>query len=310
MDLRSRYHGALFGLAVGDAMGASIEFGVYPNYHPIFDLRGGGPHALQPGQWTDDTSMALCLADSLLQCGGFDGEDQLRRYVRWMEEGYRSSTGQCFDIGNTVRRALRRFQEHPAPYCGTSDPQTAGNGSIMRVCPVPLFYRQDPRAAVARSADSSRTTHAAPVAVDACRYLGGLIVGALDGRSKEELLSPDFWPATAHETDEPLCAEISLIANGSFKLGRPLAGIKGSGYAADSLEAALWAFHHGATFLGGLYLAVNLGDDADTTGAVYGQLAGAYYGISEIPADFRRDVEQWADLSSVADALLTASKTL
>lgn len=308
MDLRSRYRGALLGLAVGDAMGASIEFGRYPNYHPIFDLRGGGPHDLQPGQWTDDTSMALCLADSLLERGGFDAQDQLERYLRWMEHGYRSSTGTCFDVGDTVRTALGRFQRDRTPHCGSDDPRSAGNGSIMRLCPVPLYYRGDPAAAIARSADSSRTTHATPTAIDACRYLGGLIVGALQGRTKQDLLSEGFSPVNGLFDREPLCPEISQIAMGSFKERRPPAEIRGSGYVVESLEAALWAFHHGGTFLGGLYLAVNLGDDADTTGAVYGQLAGAYYGDSAIPPAFRGEVSRWADLVAVADGLLAASE--
>lgn len=308
VDLLSRYHGAIFGLAVGDALGASIEFGVYPNYHPVFDLIGGGPHALEPGQWTDDTSMALCLADSLLAQPGFDAEDQLRRYVRWMREGYRSSTGVCFDIGNTVLDALRRFERDPAPDCGSEDPRSAGNGSIMRLCPVPLYFRRDPLAAIARSEESSRTTHAARTCIDACRYLGGLIVGALEGRSKEELLSPSFSPVPGLYDAQPLCVEILRVAQGSYRERRPPREIKGSGYVVESLEAALWAFHHGATFLGGLYLAVNLGDDADTTGAVYGQLAGAFYGVEEIPPDFRQRVAQWADLAQVADDLYAASQ--
>ncbi len=307
MDLKSRYRGALYGLAVGDAMGASIEFGVYPDYHPIFDLRGGGPHALRAGQWTDDASMALCLADSLLACGGFDPVDQLERYMRWQDEGYRSSTGRCFDIGMTVRQALARFKVGRAPYCGSEDPRTAGNGSIMRLCPVPLYYRRNPRAAIAHCADSSRTTHAAREAVDACRYLGGLVVGALEGRRKAELLSPRFSPVPGLYDEEPLCEGVARIADGSFKHRRPPAEIKGSGYVVESLEAALWAFHHGATFLGGLYLAVNLGDDADTTGAVYGQLAGAYYGIREIPKTFCEQVGRWADFDEVSDGLLVAS---
>ncbi|MDA8346704.1 MAG: ADP-ribosylglycohydrolase family protein [Thermaerobacter sp.] len=310
MDLRSRYRGAIYGLAVGDAMGASIEFGIYPDYHPIFDLRGGGPHNLEAGQWTDDTSMALCLADSLLHLGEFDAQDQLRRYLRWLREGYRSSTGKCFDAGGTVRTALQRFERRPAPYCGSEDPNSAGNGSIMRLCPVPLFFRSDPRVAIARSADSSRTTHAARTTIDACRYLGGLIVGALEGRTKRELLSPRFTPIAGLFDAEPLCPEIERIALGAFKNRRPPSEIKGSGYVVDSLEAALWAFYHGETFLGGLYLAVNLGNDADTTGAVFGQLAGAHFGTEEIPADFRRSVAQWADLEAVADGLYEASQSL
>lgn len=309
MDLRSRYRGAIFGMAVGDALGASIEFSIYPHYSPVFDLHGGGPHRLRAGQWTDDTSMALCLADSLLAQGGFDPQDQLRRYVRWMREGERSATGECFDLGGTVRLALERFEKQPAPYCGSEDKNAAGNGSIMRLCPVPLYFRQEPALAMARSADSSRTTHASATTVDACRYLGGLIVGALEGRPKEELLSQRFSPLLGAYDESPLCEEIDRIARGSYTQRRPPKEINGGGYVVDSLESALWAFYHGGTFLGGLYLAVNLGNDADSTGAVYGQLAGAHYGVEAIPEDFRALVSEWADLAAVADGLLAASQS-
>ncbi|EQD71324.1 ADP-ribosylglycohydrolase, partial [mine drainage metagenome] len=161
-----------------------------------------------------------------------------------------------FDVGGTVARALERFARSPAPYCGSEDPMAAGNGSIMRLCPVPLYFRRDPKRAMARSADSSRTTHATATALDACRYLGGLIVGALQGRSKEELLAARFTPVAGAYDREPLCEEVERVARGSFKERMPPREINGGGYVVDSLESALWAFFHGATFLGGLYLAV------------------------------------------------------
>jgi ADP-ribosyl-[dinitrogen reductase] hydrolase len=167
MDLRDRYRGCLLGLAVGDAVGTALEFESRGTLEPLTDMVGGGPFGLQPGQWTDDTSMALCLADSLLACGGFSPFDQLRRYLRWWREGYRSSTGRCFDIGTTTMEALRRFAGLGREYCGSDDPQKAGNGSLMRLAPVPMFYACQPAEAVARAADSSRTTHAAPNAIDA-----------------------------------------------------------------------------------------------------------------------------------------------
>ena len=306
MDLRSRYRGAMLGLAVGDALGASIEFSRHPHYAPVFEMRGGGPHHLEPGQFTDDTSMALCLADSLLASDGFDAEDQLRHYVAWWQEGLRSSTGACFDIGAATEAALKRFQLRPGPECGSLDPQSAGNGSMMRLAPVPLFFRRDPQAAVAYAARSSRTTHGATEAVDGCRYLAALILGALDGTPKHDLLRVRFAPIPGLWQDEPLAPALDAVATGDYKAMRP-PEIDGGGYVVSSLRSALWAFHHGDTFLGGLYLAVNLGNDADTTGAVYGQLAGAYYGEDAIPGTWRDLVERWADIGSVAEELLAAS---
>src|SRR5690348_11419095 len=105
LTLIDRYRGALVGLAVGDAVGTTLEFATPGTFEPITDMVGGGPFELLPGQWTDDTSMALCLAESLLHCGGHDPRDQMQRYVRWWREGHLSSTGRCFDIGRTVASA-------------------------------------------------------------------------------------------------------------------------------------------------------------------------------------------------------------
>lgn len=138
-DLVSRAQGALVGLAAGDALGTTNEFQPPGTFEPLVDMVGGGPFGLRAGQWTDDTSMALCLAESLLKCSGFDPYDQLRRYVRWYRQGHHSSTGGCFDIGNTVRGALHRFERTGDAWCGSTDPQTAGNGSLMRLAPAAVL---------------------------------------------------------------------------------------------------------------------------------------------------------------------------
>lgn len=282
MEQLERIRGCLLGLATGDALGTTLEFQPPGSFTPIDDIVGGGPFGLDPGDWTDDTSMALCLAESLIERQGFDPIDQLERYVRWWRHGHLSSTGRCFDIGNTVQDALARFERTREPYCGSADPWSAGNGSIMRLAPVPLFYARRPTEAIQRSGESSQTTHQAVAAIDACRYLGGLLVGAVNGTSKEELLAERYSPIPGYWSKHPLVDEIDEIAAGSFVQKSP-PEIKGTGYVVESLEAALWALHHGDSFREGALLAVNLGDDADTTGAVYGQLAGAVYGERGIP---------------------------
>lgn len=318
-DALQRYRGALLGLACGDALGTTLEFKRPGTFKPISDMTGGGPFHLQPGQWTDDTSMALCLAESLVEQRGFDPIDQMRRYVHWYRQGYLSSTGRCFDIGNTVREALHGFEKTGHPYSGSTHPRTAGNGSIMRLAPVALAYTSQPLKAIERCADSSRTTHATRTAVDACRYLGGLIVGALTGASKADLLGMRYCPVPDHWTKQPLVAEIDEVAVGSFKKLAPAAGasdmvgvlgfspdppsIKGTGYVVKSLEAALWAFYRSQSFEEGCLLAVNLGDDADTTGAVYGQLAGAFYGEQGIP-------EKWRDRLAKGNLIRSLAKQL
>ncbi len=277
-----RYRGSLLGLAVGDALGAPLE-GLPPgSFTPVADMMGGGFHGLEPGYWTDDTSMALCLAESLVEQRGFDPADQLERYLRWFREGHLSSTGVCFGIGNTTTEAILRFEEFREPYAGSTNPNKAGNGSIMRLAPVPLFFAQHPQEAIERSAESSRTTHGAATAVDACRYFGALLVGAANGVEKDELLSERYSPASNYWEENRLHPEVDDVAGGSFKRKEP-PEVKGTGYVVWSLEAALWAFHNSGSFEEGCLMAVNLGDDADTTAAVYGQLAGAFYGEGAIP---------------------------
>lgn len=300
MDNLERYKGCLCGLAAGDALGTTLEFKSSGSLEPIKDMIGGGPFQLKPGQWTDDTSMALCLAESLIECQGNNLKDQLERYTRWYLDGHLSSTGKCFDIGNTVKKALSNFMISGEPYSGLTDTWSAGNGSIMRLAPVPLFYARNPQEAVKKSGESSRTTHGNRLAIDACYYFGGILVGAVTGVSKEQILSKCYHPGGKEWQDIDLSPEIYEIACGSFKRREPPI-IKGIGYVVKSLEAALWAFHRSDTFEKGCLMAVNLGDDADTTGAVYGQLAGAYYGIVGIPERWlkklshRQLIEQYAE---------------
>jgi len=288
-DRLDRFRGALLGLATGDALGTTLEFRPPGTFSPITDIIGGGPFRLEPGQWTDDTSLALCLAESLVTTGRFDPVDQLTRYCRWWREGHLSSNGRCFDIGNTTVGALSTFMTTGAPYCGPTGPRTAGNGSIMRLAPVPMAFASLPADAIEACALSSRTTHGARTCVDACRYLGGLIVGALGGVDVETLLSRRYAPVEGLWDREPLCPEIDEIACGSFKERDP-PEIAGTGYVVESLEAALWALHRSDSFREGALMAVNLGDDADTTGAVYGQIAGAIYGASGIPRGWLREL--------------------
>ena len=278
-----RYCGSLLGLAVGDALGATLEFETPGSLTPITDMVGGGPFALKPGQWTDETSMALCLAESLIEKRGFDPVDQLTRYCQWYRKGYLSSVGKCFSIGMIVRGALEKFERSGEPYCGSSETYSAGNGSLIRLAPVPLFYARIPQQAIEKSGESSRTTHGVQTAIDACRYFGALLVGAVSGVDKQTLLSKRYSPALGYWEKHPLVKEIDEVACGSFKKKNPPV-IRSTGYVVKSLEAALWAFYRTKTFESGALLAVNLGNDADATGAVYGQLAGAFYGEQAIPA--------------------------
>lgn len=299
---RDRYRGCLLGLAAGDALGTTLEFKAPGSFQPIDDMVGGGPFRLKPGQWTDDTSMALCLATSLLECGKFDPMDQMLRYLRWRDEGYMSSTGECFDIGATVDQALERFRVTNDPYSGPTHPMSAGNGSLMRLAPVPMYFAAEAETAIARSGDSSRTTHGTRETVDACRYFAGLLLGALRGVDKETLLSANFCPVEKMWETYPLSERIADIAGGSFKSLQP-PDIRGSGYVVHTLEAALWAFHHTGEFREGALKVANLGEDADTTAAVFGQIAGAHYGVESIPAEWRTQLTMKTEIVAMADSI-------
>ena len=309
--VRDRYRGALLGLAAGDALGTTLEFCRPGTFTPIDDMVGGGPFHLNPGEWTDDTSMALCLAESLVERAGFDPVDQLERYVRWRRNGHLSSNGRCFDIGTTVNAALARFERTRDPWPGATDPHAAGNGSLMRLAPVVLAHAHDPVLAVRLAADSSRTTHGAPEAVDACRWFAILLLRALDPHAhRKSILSASLSEVERSALgDEPLAPRIAEVAAGSFAERNP-PDITGEGYVVRSLEAALWAFHRAETFRDGALLAVNLGDDADTTGAIYGQLAGAFHGEREIPAAWRNRLAHRELIASFADRLLELRMTL
>jgi ADP-ribosyl-[dinitrogen reductase] hydrolase len=294
-DTRDRLRGCLLGLAVGDAVGTTVEFSARGTFPTVRDMVGGGPFGLRPGQWTDDTSMALCLATSLVEVGGFDAADQMRRYCRWRDEGYLSSTGACFDIGNTVAAALRRFGQSGDPFSGSEDPHTAGNGSIMRLAPVPMFYFPDIDAAEHYAAESSRTTHGTAECVDACRLLARMIVRALRGDSRAEVLGGDS------DTFEGAGAIVG-IARGEYR-EKAEAEVRGSGYVVESLEAALWCFERTDSFEDAVLQAVNLGEDADTTAAVCGQIAGAHYGEAKIPEPWLSRLTMRGEISALADRL-------
>lgn len=288
---RDRKRGCLLGLAVGDALGAAVEFKSPGTFTPVTHYRGGGPHGIEAGAWTDDTSMALALADSIAQCG-WDLDDQARRYVAWWKEGEYSVTGSCFDIGIATRQALARFAASgDASQSGDRASQSSGNGSIMRLAPVPIRYASylpSQTTELLRLAEqSSLPTHGSEQCLSACRYMTLVLVGLIQGADRQAVLSPDWPPLVELQAATSVHGEVAEVIAGSYRRKRP-PEIKGSGYVVRSLEAALWAFYEAKDFREAVLRAVNLGDDSDTTGAVCGQFAGAFWGEHGIP-------ETWLD---------------
>jgi ADP-ribosyl-[dinitrogen reductase] hydrolase len=300
MNRTDRFRGCLLGLAAGDAIGTTVEFEARGSFAPVTGMAGGGPFHLEPGQWTDDTSMALCLATSLVEGHGFDALDQMERYCRWRETGYLSSNGISFDIGSTTKAALLRFRETGDPWAGSTEPDTTANGSIMRLAPVPMFFYPDIETAERMAAESSRTTHGAAECLDACRLFARMICRALAGAPRDEVLMGDAATFAGGE-------KIVALARGAYR-DKPAGEIRGRAYVVASLEAALWCFHHSSSFEEAVLAAANLGEDADTTAAVCGQLAGAHYGAGGIPAGWLECLALREEITDLADRLCRGAR--
>lgn len=303
-QLIDRSQGCFLGLALGDALGTTLEFCAKDTYEHLQDMVGGGPFRLSAGQWTDDTSMALCLSDSLLACGKHDASDQMDRYLRWFKQGENSVTGRCFDIGNTVRGALRRYQETGQAYAGSTHPDTAGNGSLMRLAPVCIFnapYKGvSIEAAIEAAAKSSLTTHQERRAIEACQVMAWLIYHVFDEAYDTKLAL--FNGLQAYGASADFSQDITQITSGSY-CSKTRDMINGTGFVVDSLEAALWCFANSSSFEQGALLAANLGEDADTTAAIYGMLAGAFYGKSGLPAKWLEKLAWCEHIETQAELL-------
>lgn len=294
MEAIERYRGALLGLACGDAVGTTVEFMPRGSFAPVTDMLGGGPFSLAPGKWTDDTSMALCLAESLVQTGRCDPVDQMARYANWYEWGYWSSTGICFDIGLTTKGAIHQFLLTGEPLAGSRDPGSAGNGSLMRLAPIAMRFGHDEELVQDMAALSSQTTHAAAECLDACRVFAVALSRALRGLPKEKVLELGGLPIGSDKIRALAVADHAA---------KPAEQIKGSGYVVNSLEAALWCYARHDNFRDAVLEAVNLGDDADTTGAIVGQIAGATYGAVGIPAAWLDRLHLAQEIAGFADSL-------
>ena len=291
---RDRAVGALTGLAVGDAIGTTLEFERRDDSaHRLTDMVGGGPFRLEAGQWTDDTSLAWALADSLVTTETFDPHDLAERFVSWWRKGKYSSTGRCFDIGLTTESALEQYERSGDPFSGPTYPSTAGNGSLMRVSPVAIRHWTNRDVMVQVAAAQSRVTHGATEAVEACVLFCDILADAIAGKPRSEVLRSRTGNYTSKVGD---------IASGSWKT-KSRSDIHGTGYVLDALEASLWCVGRTTSFASAVLMAANLRDDADTTAAITGQLAGALYGHEAIPVRWRDKIAKSRDLHSIAERL-------
>lgn len=279
--LRERFLGALLGLAVGDAVAAATQYRRPGRFVPVGDLLGGGPFDLPRGGWSDDTAMALCLAESLIECDGFDARDQVARYLSWQQQGHLSATGECLGITAGTARALARAQWRRQVFSGSHDPEVLDPEALSRVAPIAMYYFADPQLAETQAAEAARTTSQAPAVLAACRTLARALNAALAGQPRSAILARAPTPARA--------GTLPTVAG----VGAP-----------DALAAAVDAFARSDNFRDAVLAAANLGGNSDVIAAVCGALAGAHYTASSIPALWRNSLIKRELIEASADALL------
>lgn len=297
-NLRDRFLGAFLGLAVGDALAAATQYKKPGTFTPVGDMLGGGPFDLPRGAWTDDTAMALCLAESLAEKESFDPRDQVDRYTRWQQQGYLSSTGQCVGITGGTARALAQAKWRRQLYSGSHDPTQLDPEVLSRVAPVVMFFFAAPAEAITMAGDAARTTCQSAMAVEACRFFAAVLYGALASKPKNAVLSP---PAELFDQTS-LRTTVAELARHALQLGA--GGTPLAGNVVEALEAALWAFRTTDNFRDGALRVANLGANSDVAAAVYGQLAGAHYGVGSIPSTWRNSLIGKDMIEGLADRLL------
>jgi ADP-ribosyl-[dinitrogen reductase] hydrolase len=316
--LNDKLKGMFVGLAVGDMLGTTTEGLHYGSFKKITKPEGDGPHSLPLGYWTDDTSQALILADSLLQYQGYNSYDIMNRMWLWRSQGHRSSTGRCFDVGNQTSEAINQYVlRHGYVPSGVPRTTQAGNGCIMRLSPVVIasYERRTKEEIIKMARLSALETHYSDEAETATEVFADLLIKAVEAKKKDEVLAErkpnplDRFVATAED----------LIVNGVEPSPHTQSRIKAkvleakkfkeselvnSGYVIHSLQVAVWAFHNFNSFKKGMLAVANLGGDSDTNCAIYGQLAGAYWGYSSIPKQWLKVLYLKEEICRLADDLI------
>lgn len=293
MNLNDRAVGGLLALACGDALANGVEFSPRGSA-AITDMHSTRRY-LPVGQWSDDTGLALCLGESLVETNGFDAADQMRRYEGFYDrhEGWPCELGLA--PGNTLGAALKKFKHTDEPFAGSTHPLAAGNGGLMRLLPAALAAHPDSNLVRVWARESTRTTHGAQECLEASELLALVLHHLLLGETRADAL--------ASTKNEPWQSKkLQALSQGNY-LNKPDTLIKAKSYVVDTLEAALWCFASTTSLEEALLTAANLGDDCDTVAAITGQLAGCHYGVQNIP-------EGWLGVLMEKNRIETLAKQL
>ncbi len=287
----------IMGLCVADALGVPVELESREKLKkdPVMGMRGYGSHNLPPGTWSDDSSLALCLADSLSR--GLDYEDIIQNFANWLFKGEFTPHGESFGIGSVTYRALMRFKRGDNPLsCGGIEERDNGNGSLMRILPLLFHLRANYGSDFTKSDEAmeiidnvSSLTHAHKRSVIACGIYLSIASELLDGKGPEEAVGSGYAKAADYYSRRKgFAEELRHFARIPEKNFRNLLedSIKSSGYVVDTIEAALWCLLNTESYSECVLKAVNLGADTDTVGAVAGGLAGIHYGYNAIPEEW------------------------
>ena len=299
LTIEQKRLGAFWGLAIGDALGAPIEFYPRDRLPEIREMTGGGKFNLPPGAWTDDTSMALCLGHSLIHNPTLDSADLLNRFWDWATKNELCSQDKAFGFGQNTLRTLMKFYKTGQLTADSTGKHSDGNGSIMRLSPVAIVHYDNIEETRRVARKQSFTTHASQKGADCCELLGMLLCHLFSGLSLSETLTS----VQDHQVVKSWDPEVQDIVNGTW-VQKTRQDIESTGYVIHTLEAALWSIHHTISFEDALILAVNLGHDADTVGAVSGQIAGALYGVQAIPQRWMNTLAKHEILEACAKGLV------
>ncbi|CAN5656945.1 ADP-ribosylglycohydrolase family protein [soil metagenome] len=299
---------ALFGLAVGDALGVPVEFKSRETikHNPVTDMIGYGTHNLPSGTWSDDSSLSFCLAEALTQ--GFELNIVAQNFIKWLYQNYWTPRGQVFDVGISTRQAIYNLSTGTRPdLAGGFDEDENGNGSLMRILPL-LFYIKDKeineRYQITKQVSS--ITHAHIRSVISCFYYLEFARQLLSKGHKftiyQNLQSsiPEYLQSISINPNE--IALFGRLLNGNIK-DLPEEQIRSSGYVLHTLEAGIWCLLTTNTYSEAVLEAVNLGDDTDTTAAVTGGLAGLLYGYDHIPANWIAQLARKDDIDDLVKRL-------